>query len=124
MHEDDRFGIFRPYARSGQIAGSVKKGHDGLIAVGKWTEYIAFEPNQIKSATDNRGTFDPKNPDITFSVIGPNAATWGKYADKAFAGRDDGKLRAEIDASQAQLKTAPGMPYLPDWIFWRRIYAI
>lgn len=115
FHEDDRFGIFRPYARgAAQIAGSAQeRGHDGLIAVlGKWTEYIAFEPNQIKSATDNRGTFDPKNPDITFSVIGPNAATWGKYADKAFAGRDDGKLRAEIDASQAQLKTAPGMPYL------------
>lgn len=114
FHEDDRFGIFRPYARgAAQIAGSAQeRGHDGLIAVlGKW-EYIAFEPNQIKSATDNRGTFDPKNPDITFSVIGPNAATWGKYADKAFAGRDDGKLRAEIDASQAQLKTAPGMPYL------------
>lgn len=115
FHEDDRFGIFRPYARgAAQIAGSAQeRGHDGLIAVlGKWTEYIAFEPNQIKSATDNRGTFDPKNPDITFSVIGPNAATWEKYADKAFAGRDDGKLRAEIDASQAQLKTAPGMPYL------------
>lgn len=115
FHEDDRFGIFRPYARgAAQIAGSAQeRGHDGLIAVlGKWTEYIAFEPNQIKSSTDNRGTFDPKNPDITFSVIGPNAATWGKYADKAFAGRDDGKLRAEIDASQAQLKTAPGMPYL------------
>ncbi|QTE97560.1 hypothetical protein [Akkermansia muciniphila] len=115
FHEDDRFGIFRPYASgAAQIADSAQeRGHDGLIAVlGKWTEYIAFEPNQIKSATDNRGTFDPKNPDITFSVIGPNAATWGKYADKAFAGRDDGKLRAEIDASQAQLKTAPGMPYL------------
>ena len=115
FHEDDRFGIFRPYARgAAQIAGCAQeRGHDGLIAVlGKWTEYIAFEPNQIKSSTDNRGTFDPKNPDITFSVIGPNAATWGKYADKAFAGRDDGKLRAEIDASQAQLKTAPGMPYL------------
>ena len=106
FHEDDRFGIFRPYATgAAQIADSAQeRGHDGLIAVlGKWTEYIAFEPNQIKSATDNRGTFDPKNPDITFSVIGPNAATWGKYADKAFAGRDDGKLRAEIDASQAQL---------------------
>ena len=115
FHEDDRFGIFRPYATgAAQIAGSAQeRGHDGLIAVlGKWTEYIAFEPNQIKSATDNRGTFDSENPDITFSVIGPNAATWEKYAEKAFAGRDDGKLRAEIDASQAQLKTAPGMPYL------------
>ena len=71
FHEDDRFGIFRPYAAgAAQIADSAQeRGHDGLMVVlGKWTEYIAFEPNQIKSATDNRGTFDPKNPDITFSV--------------------------------------------------------
>ena len=71
FHEDDRFGIFRPYARgAAQIAGSAQeRGHDGLIAVlGKWTEYIAFEPNQIKSSTDNRGTFDGENPDITFSI--------------------------------------------------------
>ena len=30
--------------------------------------FVAFEPTQIKSATDNRGTFDSENPDITFSV--------------------------------------------------------
>lgn len=29
--------------------------------------YIVFAPNQIKSATDNVGTFDPENPDIRFS---------------------------------------------------------
>ena len=123
FHEDDRFGIFRPYATGAvQIADSAQeRGHDGLIAVlGKWTEYIAFEPNQIKSATDNRGTFDPKNPDITFSVIGPNAATWGKYADKTFAGRDDGKLRAEIDASQASLKAPENFPFLSMFDEWSR----
>lgn len=39
-----------------------------------------------------------------FSVIGPNAKTWGKYTDKAFVGRDDEMLRAEIDSSGAKLK--------------------
>ncbi|MBC8534762.1 hypothetical protein, partial [Yeguia hominis] len=29
---------------------------------------VAFEPNQIKSATDNIGTFDAKNPDIRYSL--------------------------------------------------------
>lgn len=96
-----------------EITEAIKAhGHDGIVQSPSGDEVVAFEPTQIKSATDNRGTFDPKNPDITFSVIGPNAATWEKYADKAFTGRDDGKPRAEIDASQAQLKTAPGMPYL------------
>lgn len=33
--------------------------------------YIAFSPNQIKSATGNRGTFDPKNPDIRFAKGAP-----------------------------------------------------
>ena len=43
-------------------------------------------------------------PVVSFSVIGPKAATWSKYVDRAFAGRDDGLWRAEIDASQAKLK--------------------
>lgn len=30
--------------------------------------FVAFDSTQIKSATDNRGTYDPKNPDITFSM--------------------------------------------------------
>lgn len=29
---------------------------------------VVMEPNQVKSATDNRGTFDAGNPDITFSI--------------------------------------------------------
>lgn len=40
---------------------------------------------------------------VTYNVIGPNAQTWKKYAKKAYKGRDDRKLRAEIDASQAKL---------------------
>lgn len=32
------------------------------------THYVVFEPTQIKSAIGNRGTFDPTNPDITFSL--------------------------------------------------------
>ena len=38
------------------------------------------------------------------SVIGERAATWDKYKDRAFSGRDDGKMRAELDASKAKLK--------------------
>ena len=35
---------------------------------GKDVFWVAFEPNQIKSASDNVGTFDPGNPDVRFSV--------------------------------------------------------
>lgn len=95
-------------------------GRDGFMSRGPVNMQIVFSSTQIKSSTDNRGTFDPKNPDITFSVIGPNAATWGKYADKAFAGRDDGKLRAEIDASQASLKAPENFPFLSMFDEWSR----
>ena len=96
------------------------RGHDGLIVqnvidvgfsdtadVPPSTDYVAFEPNQVKSATDNRGTFDAGSTRIDFSVIGPNAKTWDKYRDRMFTGRDDGMLRAEIDASQAKLRATP-----------------
>ncbi|MCD7799157.1 MAG: hypothetical protein LUG84_07110 [Akkermansiaceae bacterium] len=49
---------------------------------------------------------EEKNYGGSFSVIGPRAKTFSKYVDKAFLGRDDGKMRAEIDASQARLKGA------------------
>lgn len=74
--------------------------------------YVALHPSQIESATDNIGTFDPSSPDITFSVIGPHAATWEQYKKNTFRGRDDGKPRAEIDASRAALKDRAA-PYLP-----------
>ena len=45
-------------------------GHDGAI-IGD--QIIAFRPEQAKSATGNRGTFDGKNPDVRFS----QAATAG-----------------------------------------------
>lgn len=50
------------------------KGYDGVMEYGyaqKINEYlyeiIAFSPTQIKSATENVGSFSPTNPDIRFS---------------------------------------------------------
>lgn len=40
-------------------------GYDGVNNNDE--EYIAFYPEQIKSATDNIGTFDGENPDVRFS---------------------------------------------------------
>lgn len=51
-----------------------KHGYDGVIIQfdkGSWGRstdaYIALRPEQVKSATDNIGTFDKNNPDIRFS---------------------------------------------------------
>ena len=50
-------------------------GYDGLIIendtdseYAKETFYVAFDNSQIKSATDNVGTFDPENPNIKYSL--------------------------------------------------------
>jgi hypothetical protein len=50
-------------------------GHDGVIVHGidpysdgePRSIYIAFRPEQIKSATGNRGTFDPADPRISYN---------------------------------------------------------
>lgn len=46
------------------------KGYDGVLARrgGETLWAIPFSPKQIKSATGNRGAFDPSNPDISLSV--------------------------------------------------------
>lgn len=99
--------------RKGDLSKVKRKGYDGIVWMPKGAydansftsgEMLLFDSMQIKSATDNSGTFDGSNADITFSVIGQKAKTWGEYEGKAFAGRDDGMLRAEIDASQAKLR--------------------
>ena len=65
-------------------------GYDGRIVTDEpsapWTdpdtEYVVFEPTQIKSATGNRGTYDPTSPNILFSRNLPTAA---RVADNLIA---------------------------------------
>ena len=55
-----------------------ERGWDGIlfdennIDGGNHDVWVAFEPTQIKSATGNRGTFDPTNPDIRFATVAPS----------------------------------------------------
>lgn len=47
------------------------QGYDGFIRTdedGNIREYGVFDSNQVKSATENNGDFDPNNPDIRFSL--------------------------------------------------------
>ncbi|MBQ2979862.1 MAG: hypothetical protein IJE18_07120 [Bacteroidaceae bacterium] len=53
------------------------EGYDGTVYINEQNgkilnhELIAFSPNQIKSATDNIGTFDSNNPDTRFRSASP-----------------------------------------------------
>jgi hypothetical protein len=55
------------------IRKAKKEGYDGLVynneMEGEGDSYLAFYPNQIKSAVGNKGTFDRNNPSITGSVF-------------------------------------------------------
>ncbi|MBQ9694712.1 MAG: hypothetical protein IJV69_08160 [Kiritimatiellae bacterium] len=44
-------------------------GYDGIIPTDTNLEVVALTPNQIKSATDNVGTYSRTNDDINYSVI-------------------------------------------------------
>ena len=46
----------------------INKGYDGVNFYDE--EYVAFYPTQIKSATDNIGTFDKNDPNIHHSLKG------------------------------------------------------
>ena len=67
-------------------------GFDGIVADNpKWggdqTVYVAFNPTQIKSATENVGTFDAGNPDIRYSLSMAEQAAWDEVLDAYEAGR-------------------------------------
>ena len=85
------------------------KGYDGFVAQAPngATWWVAFEPEQIKSATDNIGTFDANNPDIRYSVREFDPTAGNERAKNVVAmlrplvgrkrsGFDNAKLAAEI----------------------------
>ena len=55
-------------------------GYDGIVNP-SFGETVVFHPEQIKSATGNRGTFDPASPDIRFSRSGIQSLTAAATAE-------------------------------------------
>ena len=73
--EDKALALFEKAMESkGNLTGELQtklklQGYDGIITNnpdGTIREIIAFYPGQVKSATGNKGTFDPSNPDIRY----------------------------------------------------------
>lgn len=72
-------------------------GYDGVFlkndegSFGRKTEaYIALDPTQVKSATDNIGTFDRNNPDIRYQLrevtpVEPSSEKWARSLTTAEA---------------------------------------
>ena len=61
--------IYKLKDKKAQVEALKRMGYDGWLAdmdTG-WGEISAFYPEQVKSATDNIGTFDSSSPDIRYS---------------------------------------------------------
>ena len=61
------------YVAARQVRRARQQGNDGVVYKNirdpfDMTSYGIFGPNQVKSATDNIGTFDPNNPDIRYRL--------------------------------------------------------
>jgi len=71
LNEDGTPKVFYQFkSKREQVAWLKDRGYDGWYAdmdSGCWGELSVFSPNQIKSATDNIGTFDSEKSDIRFS---------------------------------------------------------
>lgn len=116
-----------------EVEQAKAEGYDGLVYA-NWGEfdpdadgnprdsYVAFRPEQIKSAIGNNGNFDPSDPNILHQFAGPQAATADTMAldtaqHRIEAGEDaeavrqatgwfkgaDGKWRFEINDADASL---------------------
>lgn len=72
--------------------------HDG-------TEWVVFDPTQIKSATDNIGTFDGTNPDILFSRKDGVSVT---AEDARKLQKENEKLKQALEVAKQEIKLSDG----------------
>ncbi len=66
------------------------QGYDGVYAPGPGF-WVAFEPEQIKSATDNIGTFSKFDPDIRYAL----------KTDPEYKAKVDAKAEAKVEKAKA-----------------------
>lgn len=83
------------YAEKNGFDGVVFKNISDGVDIGSLaetnTDYVAFSPNQIKSATDNTGSFSESSDDIRFSIVSEAASSLRDEVDGV--GDDAEKLK-------------------------------
>ena len=89
-----------PQAEKEIIRRAKQKGYDGVVIAGQDKRYLAFAQTQIKSATDNVGTFDRNNPNIRYSMktVGENDSRRSgktRTGEQAFA--EDKYFKRQVD---------------------------
>ncbi|MDR2784574.1 MAG: hypothetical protein LBB83_01535, partial [Treponema sp.] len=77
--------------------------YDG--AINRWAHaYAVFSPTQIKSATDNAGTFSNENPSILFQTIGERGAAALDRAEEATTRLDNLAIARQMEAAGKDAK--------------------
>lgn len=89
-----------PQAEEEIIRRAKQKGYDGVVIAGQDKRYLVFAQTQIKSATDNVGTFDRNNPNIRYSMktVGENDSRRSgktRTGEQAFA--EDKYFKRQVD---------------------------
>lgn len=89
-----------PQAEKEIIRRAKQKGYDGVVIAGQDKRYLVFAQTQIKSATDNVGTFDRNNPNIRYSMktVGENDSRRSgktRTGEQAFA--EDKYFKRQVD---------------------------
>ena len=108
------------FAEAPVIRYAKEHGHDGVIfeydgskedlAYDKF--YVVFDSTQIKSATDNIGTFDKTNPDIRYSsqdgryrdLMGEKAAQYTRRAENFLLAKIAGSFGVSPEAKRETLQ--------------------
>lgn len=106
--------------------GLIDEGYDGVYFDANLNgEWVAFDPNQIKSATDNNGDFSEENDDIRFSISNQNNDIFYSNAERAVEGIKQEKATPE--QWRAMIEKAGGLKAgedkwigLSDWLAQQR----
>lgn len=95
---------------------AISGGHDGVVQIrpnGLFGDLVAYQPEQIKSATGNSGAFDPANPNILHQTargtFNPETfvMTLGESADLSTFLHESGHFFLEVMADLASQPNAP-----------------
>lgn len=94
-----------------------RRGYDGVhFPEGNFTEeddtWVAFQEEQIKSATDNTGDFDSENPDIRYSFAGEKGAAALDAADETTVRMDNKGIAEDMEAAGKDTKA---IKYATGW---------
>ncbi len=86
------------------IEGGAAAEIDGMAPPAA-TDFVVQSPNQIKSATNNNGSFDESSDDIRFSIIGERGAANLDHAEEVTARMDNLQVARDMEQDGKDART-------------------